>query len=240
MRAFLLALQFLTRLPVRVSGSLRPEEPLASLVFFPLVGGLLGGVQYLVYRAGSAAWAGVIPGILAAGVEFILTGGLHWDGLADLADGWYSGREREKRLMVMRDSRVGAMGAAVLGLHLLLKVSLLSQVGGSLYLMVSGGAWAKLVMVLGIALFPYARSTGAGGPFRGAGWKQVLPAAGLTLVPMFWLNPTAGLSAILAGAVILLFAAYISRGLGGLTGDVYGALHELYLDGFWLLAGRLG
>ncbi len=117
---FKVALQFLTRLPVRVPEPW-PEGALArSVPMFPLIGLLIGVAGALAFTI--ASWLGLPPAlaaVLAVAVQVLSTGGLHEDGLADLADGFGGGRTREEKLEIMRDSHLGSFGAIALILALL-------------------------------------------------------------------------------------------------------------------------
>ncbi len=120
---FKVALQFLTRLPVRVPEPW-PEGALArSVAMFPLIGLLIGAVGALAFTI--AIWLGLPPAlaaVLAVAVQILLTGGLHEDGLADLADGFGGGRTREEKLEIMRDSTLGSFGVIALILALLARI----------------------------------------------------------------------------------------------------------------------
>lgn len=131
MMPLLIALQFLTRLPVRLPGMPEPQQIGRSLLFYPLVGALLGllllGLEWLL---GDTALLLKAALLLAAWVA--LSGGLHLDGLADTADAWVGGYgDRERTLAIMKDPRSGPIAVVVLVLVLLLKfaalVALLEQ-----------------------------------------------------------------------------------------------------------------
>lgn len=251
------AFQFLTRLPVPVR--LHYDDALfrRSVVFYPLVGWVLGTI---VAALGGllTAWAGLPPTVAAALTLcgwIALTGALHLDGLMDTADGILSHRSRERMLEIMKDSRVGAMGVVVCVLLLLIKWSLLAELlaasGGRLQsgwpLVLLAPLWSRWFMVAAIAGWPYARASqtgGLGGFFRGVGWRHAgaqtllaLLLSGLTVYGMQaagWIGLTSGQSGGLAAAFGLTagllgaaMSAYIVRKLGGLTGDTYGAMNEM-------------
>lgn len=231
MKTLLLALQFLTRLPVPSS----PEAPSARLqgqavLWYPLVGLLLGGFLVLL------AWlfTNTAPLLQAAIILLCwiaLTGALHLDGLADLADAWIGGQgDRQHTLEIMKDSRCGPMAVVALICLLLLKLTALAQ------LLEQGAAgWIWLLPLLGRAglvaallWVPYARPEGLGAvaaanlPRSSAGIVIALSALLTALI-----GPP-GLMVLLVAAVLflLLRRAFLNR-LGGVTGDAAGALCEL-------------
>jgi len=191
LRSIAAALSFLTRLPVPAR-ALGAGEPAAraigqSVIWFPLVGALIGGAQVAV------AWllgGHLPPGLIAVALVALsaaLTGGLHLDGLADTFDGWAGGRgDRARTLEIMRDSRIGAHGAAALTLLLAAKIlavsSLLPQAdllqrigrlaagdaiqGGALWPLLAAPVLARWAVVPLIVLFRYARAEGLGSAFQ--------------------------------------------------------------------------
>lgn len=244
MKHFITALQFLTRIRLTGRNEFTDEDFGRSVKFFPLVGAVIGALLAVFYHlAGGWLPVHVLAAVLIV-LEIVLTGGLHCDGLMDTMDGIFSGRTRERMLEIMRDSRVGANGVAAFGCLLLLKWSLLCDLpsGGlatALYVMPVLG---RLAMVIGITSFPYARPAGMGRVFAlFAGRPALIMAGVLALV----LVVPGGLVALAAAAVAAgfawLFGHYVSRRLGGLTGDVYGAiteLAELWVLAVYLIAGN--
>ena len=205
-----------------------------SRAYFPLVGLLIG----LVLVGLEAGFSRVFPSYLTAAllVTFLIvaTRGLHLDGLMDVCDGIFGGATPQRRLEIMRDSRVGAFAVAGAACVLLLKygalVSLLTLPG-------PGKAWAlalfplasRWAMVVALAAFPYARAQGLGSPFhQGDIWTATILAAVVALVAALLLAGIGG-AAIVLGITGLAWLA--GRGmavmLGGLTGDSYGAINEL-------------
>jgi adenosylcobinamide-GDP ribazoletransferase len=161
----------------------------------------------------------------------ILTGGLHLDGLADTVDGLRGGRGRERRLAIMKDSRLGTFGGVAVFCLLALKLAFVNELGPTwrgrgLLLAPTLGRWG---MVYGIWAFPSARPGGTGSMFKQhSGLRELVLATVLALVAALSLFHLWGL-AILGGlwvAVALLGWAF-TRALGGLTGDTYGALCEV-------------
>lgn len=165
----------------------------------------------------------------------LLTGGLHWDGLADIADGLGGGRDPASRLEIMKDSRIGAFGALALICGLVLKGVFLrllfSQYGSFLPLLgilILIGSTARGGQVLGIFLFPYARKEGMGRFFKErTGTRHLLAAVATVLLLATGLYGVVGGLIALGGLAAAVVAGLcLSAPLGGLTGDAYGALTE--------------
>ncbi len=227
---WLTALGFLTIVPV--GGELHSADIPRSLVFFPLVGLQLGAVAAVAAVGLVHLWPLPVAACLLVALLLGFSGGLHADGLADAADGLGSARDREQKLAIMRDSRIGTMGVLALVLVLAIKgVSLASLDADRLWravlLMVLAGRCSLLVM---LALLPYARSQGGLATFfyqgrssRLAGW-----GGGVLLVSAVLAGGLTGWSAALAAlAVVVLFSFWCHRSLGGATGDTLGAACEL-------------
>jgi adenosylcobinamide-GDP ribazoletransferase len=231
MRSFLLALSFLTVLPISVKGRASGEEMSRSLGVYPLVGLTLGALLVPVAWWGVHLQLGPAGDVLTILVLVFLTGGLHLDGLMDTSDAVFSRRSREQMLEIMKDSGVGAMGVLAAFSVLSLKISLLSLFPWPLK------AWYLLVMpalgrwsfVYCIVRYPYARSSpGLGSSYDRSTSRVSLALATVLLLAMGLLCTGCWGLFPLAGGVIwvLLAAGYLSRVLGGLTGDTYGAVGE--------------
>ncbi len=230
MRAGLIALAFLTRLPLR-TGAVEPAELGRAAGFFPLVGLLLGALL----AAAQLGLARVLPPQLAALLLVtawaLLSGGLHLDGVADLFDALGGGRgDRERMLALMRDSRIGAHGASALVLLLLGKVLALAELlhGGGLWPLLLAPVVARFAVVPPLALMRYAREEGLGKAFHQHIRRRDLAFAAACLVASVAAAGAPALApALLALALAFVLAALVARKLGGLTGDVCGAVIEL-------------
>ena len=229
MKAWWLAWQFLTRLPVRIEGEVNDRMMAGSIGYYPIVGAALGAAWYWLQLFGWSWLPALTVGLLLVAAQALVTGGLHLDGLSDFVDGWFGGRDRERRLAIMRDSRIGALGASALCLVLLLKASLLATPPREVLSLVLYECSAKLVLVLAVVAFPYARSSGTGSLLRQAGWRQALAAALLPVTLLLWAKSwPLTIASGLAMLACWWLASRWSAALGGLTGDCYGALHEIY------------
>lgn len=237
--SFWLAVKFLTALPVPWSREAGAAELGRALVYFPLVGGLIGLLLALSGGLLGLLLPTPVVNALVVLLLVLLTGALHLDGLADTCDGLGGHKPPEARLEVMRDSRIGGFGAVGIALALLLKYVLLNNVPGfslliALILMPLLSRWA---MVYAIFAYPYARAAGLGLAFKqGATARRFVVATLLTLAMAAGLTWLTGLAyayfagiAVMAGVWLVtgLAAAYLKGKLGGLTGDTYGAIGEI-------------
>lgn len=250
--AAIAALQFLTRLPVPVNVPFERPVLARSVAYFPLVGAIVGALT-----AGAAWLLGhALPpwpaAVLTLALWICLSGGLHLDGLMDTADGVLSHRSRERMLEIMKDSRVGAMGVIAAILLLLLKASLLAELMGNerewlFPVLVTAACLGRFAMSIAIAIWPPARKDeGLGMMFNGvkkwrigAGCLFAASFAGIS--PVFNdINYLQRLSIVVASLLLMLLIVglsgrWLSRKLGGLTGDTYGAINET-VEVFMLLA----
>lgn len=221
-----LAAVFLTRLPLPRLPAVVP--PLARAMWaFPLVGAGIGLIAAAALAASlSLGLASGVGALLAVGVGLWITGGLHEDGLADVADGFGGGATRERKLEILRDSRIGSYGVLALIIALGLKVAALAAVpeAATTALIVSG-ALGRAVLPLAMRLSKPARTdglgAGAGAPSVGVTGAAWLIAAGLGAAMLPWQD------ALMAGAAALLACLAVvglaRRHIGGYTGDVLGA-----------------
>jgi adenosylcobinamide-GDP ribazoletransferase len=229
---FPLALTFLTKIPWPWAGQADEQSLARSMFWFPWVGALLG----LVFWGTWVVLAKILPGpataALLLALTVFITGGLHLDGLADVADGLGGGHTPAEALAIMKDSRVGAFGVICLIVALILKFALFLSILGS-----SGGRALLLFPVLSrwgmvflAYLSPYAR------PERGLGQamtlgvsRQVVTGAGLaTFVLSLAILGTIGLLLFaITGGAVWLGSLYFQKRLGGITGDVLGATNEV-------------
>jgi adenosylcobinamide-GDP ribazoletransferase len=220
----------LTRLPAGQIGG-EPPSVSDSAWSWPLVGLAVGAISALVW---ALALTLGLPPLLSAALAILAgmlaTGGLHEDGLADLADGLGGGRDRAGALDIMRDSRIGSYGALALGFSLLVRIGALATLsGGTGVLALLGlGAASRAGLPLALRLMPPARADGLGEAARGVretAARSALIIGALALFPL-------GLgAAILTGGLMALaalaLAAYSLRRIGGQTGDVLGALQQV-------------
>ena len=227
MNSFLVGLQFLTRIRIVRQTVWTAEDFGRSTRFFPLVG-LVLGICYAL-----AAWILIsvlgmraLTAALLLTLPLLLTGGLHADGFMDTADGVFSGRERERKLEIMKDSRVGSFGVVAFVLPMFLQFALLLDMSPPLLVSVFFvmPIIGRMAMVLAVSCFPYARADGMGKTFADmADRRTVAIAAVTTSVLVIPIGLLATLALVIGIVFSLLFCRWMTAILGGVTGDVYGA-----------------
>jgi adenosylcobinamide-GDP ribazoletransferase len=237
--AFRVAVSFLTILPASRGLVPDPRTISNSRAFYPVVGLLLGLPIVAVGLVPIVDWPFFPRAAFAFLLLLVMTRALHLDGLMDVCDGIFGGHTKERRLEIMKDPHVGAFGVAGAIAVSFWKLSALSGVVGvaSLPDLAAGATWTVLLfpaisrwaMVVALFAFPYAREDGLGSPFhQGGTLAPTLAAGAIVLVASVLLGGFGGLG-ILAGASVLalLLGLAMSRALGGLTGDCYGAINEV-------------
>ena len=230
MKDFIAGLQFLTRVHFVAEQEWSAESFGRSVKYFPVIGAIIGLCLVLVNFIGERYLPLHLGIALLLVADLLITGGLHFDGFMDTIDGLFSGRDRETMLKIMKDSRVGANGVMTLCIFMLLKWALLLDASPVImpYALMTMTIVSRFAMVMGITLFPYARPEGIGKLFAQYAKKSSLAVALLlTMLLILPLGKQACVSAMIGSAAILLFARFAVNKLGGLTGDVYGAMTEL-------------
>jgi adenosylcobinamide-GDP ribazoletransferase len=230
-----LAVAFLTRLPLPHPPQVTQAEVTACSRWFPLVGALIGAAAGAVHAGllalnlppAACAWT-------AIGLQILLTGALHEDGLADTADGFGGGRDRDHKLAILKDSRLGTYGAAALLVALGIRSGLIAGLNGPqacLLLAVAEGA-SRMPIPWLMRLTPPARKDGLGAAMGLIPAGVLLGASLLGLALLAGGTASLGLMArlplLLAGLllVFLLIRRTALRQIGGFTGDVLGALQQ--------------
>jgi len=238
MKHFLIALQFLTVLPVKLKGAPRDKDFAKSLLYFPLVGMIIAAVLWLGLRL-LAPLPGLVKAAALLALSAVITGGLHLDGFMDTCDGFYGFASPQERRRIMRDSAVGAMGVAGGVCLLLFKFTLLASLppallGKALVLTFAFSRWA---IVVGCFLGRYPYDEGSGKRFiAGARLRELIGAGVFTFALFLWWGQVNGILIFglsLLGA--LGFIKYARAKIGGMTGDTLGALNEVGETGVLLI-----
>jgi adenosylcobinamide-GDP ribazoletransferase len=225
LRSFGHALQFLTRLPAPRFAEFNPEDLSRSAVWFPLIGVIVGVIVAAAVWAGGqgSPWIGALAGLVAWAW---VTGGLHIDGLGDVADALAAAhRTPERFLEVLRDPHVGAFGVMAIGLQLIAKLVLLAEISTvpALFALILVPAWARWGTLAWSLTVPPLTS-GSGERFS---WQISLPgtiAQGIMLSALsLWLSPILLVALVIVPAI----AVYWRTRLGGITGDCLGASVEV-------------
>lgn len=236
----LVAVQFLTRLPIPFVPGFEPDDITRAARYFPLVGQGVGALSALALLIAARLWpGGWIAPLIALALGILITGAFHEDGLADTADGLGGGQTPERRLEIMRDSRVGSYGVAALSLCLALKVSALSTLSLScaVIALIAAHGLGRAVAVLVMRLTPYAPDA-TGGKWKptpqGVTTGEVVIACAIAAWPLLALGG-AGLVGVLAGLFLAVALALLTvRLIGGHTGDVLGGVEQVFEVGFLL------
>lgn len=229
MRGLVGALQFLTRIPISTASAVEHHR---TLPWFAVVGALIGaavggtaaGLQQLV-PAGVAAAVAVAVGLL-------ITGAFHEDGLADIADAFGGGMTVERRLEILKDSRHGTYGVAALTSSIVIRVIAAASIvsaGAVFASFVAAHALGRGAAVLAMRTAPPASDSGLG--VSAASAMRPLPVAavgalvlaGLAALTGWWIGPFVAASLVAAAAVVMLAV----RKIGGLAGDVLGAIEQV-------------
>jgi adenosylcobinamide-GDP ribazoletransferase len=247
---FWLCLGFYSRLPIpRAMHEATPHSFAhfsRAVRVLPLVGAVLGAFAALAM--GAALGLGLPPSLaapLSLGCLILLSGALHEDGLADCADGFFGGATRERRLEIMRDSRIGTFGAVALALSLYVRAASLALIAGeslglAAAVLIGAAALSRTAALIPLAVLPPARENGAG--FAAGKPDRAALAAAACLGVIFALAPVlAGTGPVraLTAIAVATGAAYaivpLARKLiGGQTGDVAGAAQQLSEIAFYL------
>ncbi|MGA1317537.1 MAG: adenosylcobinamide-GDP ribazoletransferase [Rubrivivax sp.] len=253
LRLLLVALQFLTRVPVPAWVGYEPQWLNRSVRHFPLVGVGVGAVGAAVACAAALLWPAPVAATLSVAVTLWLTACFHEDGLADTFDALLGATSRDRALEIMKDSRIGTYGAAALVVALLLRIGLLAQMLRhdpllAAACLVAGHAAGRAGAVALMATLPYggddahAKAKPLAREVRGsdAAWAVVVGLAALVLVgPASGSAAQAALAVAVAAAglwvLLAVLRAWLRRRLGGYTGDTLGACQQLGEILVWLV-----
>jgi adenosylcobinamide-GDP ribazoletransferase len=226
------AVAFLTRLPMPHPQGAVPENFVRAHRAFPLVGAAIGGAVGLLCLALRAiGLPDLAAAALALGASALLTGALHEDGLADVADGFGGGRDVAAKLEIMRDSRLGTYGALILMVSFVAKVSALAALpdGYAVQSLIAAHALARGVLPFMAMNLDYARKDGlaanAGRPVSATALTAGAIAVLIGLLALPWRDALG--AALMAAACAIGMAWLAQRQIGGQTGDVLGGAEQL-------------
>jgi adenosylcobinamide-GDP ribazoletransferase len=237
---FICAVQFLTRLPTPKTSHHPPDAIERAARYYPLAGQIVGLLSAMVLLAAARVWSGWTPALLAISAGVMVTGAFHEDGLADTADGLGGGQDAPSRLAIMKDSRVGVFGVLALGLVLALKAATLASLAplAAAAAIFAAHGLGRAASVVGMRALPYAGDP-ATAKWRRSGqgvrvWEIALALA-FAAWPLLLMSPLAAGLGLVVGAAFACAPALAARRLiGGQTGDVLGAIEQLFELGFIL------
>lgn len=231
MKPLFSAIKFLTIIPIPETWAGKENELVKSVLFYPIVGLILGMCLILgqVILSGFLPDALVVIGLIC--LSTLLTGALHLDGLADTADGFFSSRPRERMLEIMKDSHTGVMGATGVIFLLVIKGTALFYIPESIrwQILLLFPVAGRSSLLLHWSILGYARKEGGIASIFNKKYIIRAAAAGVIVCAgMSWI--ISGGNGILAFVLTLLYTAvisiYVHRKIGGMTGDTLGAVCE--------------
>jgi adenosylcobinamide-GDP ribazoletransferase len=245
LRLFRIAVQFLTQLPTGAIGEWPPDWLARSAKYMPLVGAVVGAIAGGAIIVAAIVFPEPLPMVIGLVVGIVVTGALHEDGLADTVDAFGGGRTRERRLEIMKDSRIGTYGTLALIAVLALKGAALVSVDPSYaaLILIAGHAGARSAAVMTIWALPHATDGNSKvsqkmSELTGA---EITIALSLGLIPGFLCLPlTAFVIAIpfaFAGAAATALTA--RQKIGGYTGDVLGSVEQVFETVFFMFAAAV-
>jgi adenosylcobinamide-GDP ribazoletransferase len=241
---FMNALRFMTIVPVPSSdAAIAPDWLSLCAKYFPVVGIGIGLASAVVMLLADRIWSPAIASLLAVATSIAVTGALHEDGLADTADGLGGGSSVEKRLAIMKDSRIGTYGTLALAFSLSLRVTALADMPlwTAAAALISAHAAARVTPVFVMNALPYAGDTAA----MKVSYSDVSVSAHdrrfavlvvlCALLPLAFVSILSVISGLLFGAALAAATALWARQrINGYTGDVLGAIEQVFEIGFLL------
>jgi adenosylcobinamide-GDP ribazoletransferase len=241
---FLNALRFMTIIPVPSSdAAIAPDWLSRCAKYFPVVGIGVGLASAVVLLLAGRVWSPVVASLLAVAASIAITGALHEDGLADTADGLGGGTSVEKRLAIMKDSRIGTYGTLALVFSLALRVTALADMPlwtAAVALIAAHGV-ARITPIFVMNALPYAGDTAAmkvsydNAPVSPHDRRFTLVVVLCALLPLAFTSILSVISGLLLGAALAAAVTYsASQRINGYTGDVLGAVEQMFEIGFLL------
>jgi len=233
LNGFILNLQFLTRIPVPVKIEYTDRAFAAGSVFAPVIGLLIGLISVSIYLLFGFMDRRPLALLLAMAAGIAVTGGLHLDGLADTFDGIFSYRDRGRVLDIMKDSRLGTSGAIGLVLALMLKYIMLTSLPENYipFCLAAMPVLSRMTISWSAGLSPYARkgeTTMTAGLVKNTGPIEIIISTTLAVIIGALLLKLAIVPlALIVIAFTLILVLYMKFRIGGVTGDVIGAIIEL-------------
>lgn len=232
MKSFLLMLTFMTRIPIPIRFEIKDNDFKKGVNYMPLMG-LIIGVPMALFIYYSQGIDEEIRAVILIGIYLVTVGGIHLDGLADYCDGIFSGQRGERIFKIMSDSHIGTFGVMGLGLYCIIMFVGFKYISwqGVLFMPIVARTMAIFICAFG----QYPKEKGMGHaivsytkPIQG------VIAVALLLVGIGWVQPILIISTLIVFAFTILFLMRTSKILGGITGDVIGAIIELS-QAVWLI-----
>jgi adenosylcobinamide-GDP ribazoletransferase len=245
LRLFRIALQFLTQLPAGAIEDWPPDWLARSAKYMPLVGALVGAIAGTSIIVAAIFLPQPLPAVTGLIIAIAVTGALHEDGLADTVDAFGGGRTRERRLEIMKDSRIGTYGTLALVSVLALKGAALTSLDpvSAALVLIAGHAGARLAPVLTMWALPHAGdgNSKVSQEISELTSAEISIAILLGLLPGLILLPAAtfAIAMLVALAAAAIAALIAKRKIGGYTGDVLGAVEQVFETAFFVAAAAV-
>ena len=223
------AFRFLTVFPLPKERKPDLNALARSMAFFPLAGAAIGALALAAYQLSASYLPLRVAALCLVVVPILLSGGLHLDGFADFCDGFFSGKDRERILAVMKDSRIGAWGTCGIVLVLLAKFELVQVIAPRapvFLLAMTVSRWAQVAFGY---FLPYGGAGGGMGALVAGkiSLMRFLIATVFVLPFVFWLRMKGVVIFLLLWPMLALLGFYFKKKIGGMTGDLYGAASEM-------------
>ncbi|MFD3156277.1 adenosylcobinamide-GDP ribazoletransferase [Haloimpatiens sp. FM7330] len=229
---FFLLIQFLTRIPVNKSLPCEKENFKKGAIFFPIIGLIVGGLQWIISCLFSKILPPTITAVLAIAAAILITGGLHVDGWGDVFDGFFSFKGgKEKIIEIMKDSRIGAYAGIAILCNILLKYSAISYLidKNLLNAIIIAPVVGRCSLIFISYIGKNAKKTGSGNIFIGnMDIKRVVISYLITaLITIPLIGVKDGL-VIMGSSIIITFLVnkFCEHYIDGLTGDTLGFTNE--------------
>ncbi len=231
---FRIALQLLTRIPVTTPTDITPQQQGMSLLYYPIVGLIIGAVLYGVMYFITPI-SNVISAAIALTIWVLITGGLHLDGLADSADAWLGGTKankdetKKRSFEIMKDPNCGPAGVFWIVLILLLKFAALTEITHStLFVIVVVPVIGRALAVLLFLITPYVSQSGIASTIAQHIPRKLAYGMLLAIVVLLSIVNFYSLVVLLSAVIVMLLLRYLMLNrLNGMTGDTTGALIEI-------------
>ncbi|KIN79857.1 adenosylcobinamide-GDP ribazoletransferase [Clostridium botulinum] len=229
---FLLMIQFFTRIPINKNLQCEKVNFRMGAFFLPVVASIIGGIEFLIYLGLKNFLPSNVIIVLLLLFTAMITGGLHMDGLADTCDGFFSLRDKERIIEIMKDSRMGAFGTIAMIINLLLKYQLLYSVvlkDCSIAIILAPVIGRISILFLCLSKRT-AKKNGSGNIFIGNMSKPIIFL--ITIIALAMNTYFLGLKITIISFIAVLIITYLFyllclNKINGLTGDTLGACNEL-------------
>ena len=228
MKRLILLIQFLTRIPINLKLDVTREDLKKSIIYFPVVGYLIGLILTYFYKISILYFDKTIIAFLIVTFEILITGGLHMDGLSDTFDGIYSGRKKDEIIEIMKDSNIGTFGALSMIILVIFKFLLILKINENLFVvLLMMPVFSRMCTIIASKIGKYPKETGMGDIFIGQVNNKQLAISMLFTFSFVIFNYKIYTFFIVNVIFTLWYVKYISKRIDGITGDTLGALVEL-------------